>query len=143
MALEQGAEPTASAVIADVVDCTRLIQASSEDNNQVQPYLGYAEAFMHSQTVLPIEAVESAYYLRISASDKPGVLSKITQILSDQAISIEAVIQKEPETQVEDVPVILITDVTVEEKILSAIATIEALAEVNDKITMLRVEHLG
>src|SRR5690606_33202436 len=87
-----GAEPTGSSVVSDLVDVARTLTADPEHR---VPYLGFNPAFVSEQRILPIDEVETAYYLRMSALDKPGVLSKIATILSDSGISIEAMIQKE------------------------------------------------
>jgi homoserine dehydrogenase len=93
--------------------------------------------------ILGIEEVETAYYLRLSALDQPGVLSKITQILSDAGISIEALIQKEPAEGEDRVPVILLTNRTIEKQLLAAKEAIAALDSVGGEVTHIRVESLG
>ena len=134
-----GAEPTASAVIADVIDIAREI---AEDSNPVVPHLGYASDFVSSINIQAMEALQTAYYLRLSVVDKAGVLSDITQILSGQGISIEALIQKEPDSDQETVPVILLTNQAVEGKMAEAIAHIERLDSVTSKVARIRVEAL-
>lgn len=141
-----GAEPTASAVISDIVHVSRLIsdgsKAAGNDNAPTVPHLGFGLEHLCDYTILPIEEVETAYYLRISALDRPGVLSKITQILSDAGISIEALIQKEPKEGQDHVPVILLTNRAVEKQIISAIDKIEQLESVARKVVRIRVESL-
>jgi homoserine dehydrogenase len=88
-----GAEPTASAVIADLVDVTRLHTADPEHR---VPHLAFRADQLSDTPILPISEVESAYYLRLRVQDRPGVLADITRILADQGISIDAMLQKEP-----------------------------------------------
>ncbi|WNO10127.1 homoserine dehydrogenase [Teredinibacter sp. KSP-S5-2] len=135
-----GSEPTASAVISDVVSVSRNVAVA--ESNSV-PALGFSSANLCDYDVLPIEETETAYYMRISALDKPGVLSKVCQILSDAGISIEALIQKEPLEGQDHVPVILLTNRVIEKQINAAIEKIEALGSVQDKVVRIRVESLG
>ncbi|BFM16747.1 homoserine dehydrogenase [Maricurvus nonylphenolicus] len=133
-----GSEPTASAVVADIVDVARQVGAGQ----QVKvPHMAFNT--LQDLPILGIEEVETAYYLRLSALDQPGVLSKITQILSDAGISIEALIQKEPAEGEDHVPVILLTNRTIEKQLLSAKAAIAALDSVSGEVTHIRVESLG
>ena len=134
-----GAEPTASAVIADIVDVARSFEAANE--NKVAP-LGIASSALTNDEILPIEKVSTEFYLRIQVQDKPGVLAKVTQILSDSGISIEAVIQKEPKGGELSVPLILLTNEIVEQCLLDAINAIEALDAVKGSVIKLRVENL-
>lgn len=134
-----GAEPTASAVIADIIDIAREIANGS---TPLVPHLGYASDFVNPIKVQAMEALETGYYLRLSAVDKPGVLSDITQILSQQGISIEALIQKEPDEGQETVPVIILTNRAVEGKMAEAIRQIENLDTVGSKVARIRVETL-
>ena len=130
-----GAEATASAVIADIVDIARVgidnVTAASAVPHQVT-----------ERPVLPIEAVETAYYLRLMAEDKPGVLSDITQLFSAAGISIEAVNQKEPEPGETEAVIVLLTHKVVEKALLAVVETIEALANVHGKVIHIRVENL-
>ena len=135
-----GAEPTASSVIADVVDLARTLTASPEHR---VPHLGFQSDQLNDFEMLPIGEVETAYYLRLSALDAPGVLSKITQILSDAKISVEAVIQKEPEAGEDHVPLIILTDRVVEKSLDSAVAQIQQMDSIAGEITRIRVESLG
>ena len=139
-----GSEPTASAVISDIVHTSRLLNGdtSEVEYNASVPHLGFALDHLCDYNILPIEEIETAYYLRISAIDRPGVLSKITQILSDAGISIEALIQKEAKENQNHVPVILLTNRAVEKQIISAIEKIEQLDSVTDKVVRIRVESL-
>ena len=131
-----GSEPTASAVIADIVDIARSIGA---DNGV--PHLGFSE-FTTNLDVLDIGEIETCYYLRISVQDKIGVMANIAQIVSHHNINIEAIIQKEPQTSEDTVPLILLTHKVIEKDVIAAIAEIEGLAEVNVPVTKIRMERL-
>lgn len=135
-----GAEPTGSAVVADIVDIARSIDASAADR---AAHLGFAPSSVVDIPVLPIEEAVTAYYLRLTAVDKPGVLSKVATILSDAGISIEAVIQKEAEEGDDIVPLILLTNRAVEKQLLTAIDKIESLDSIQGNATHIRVESLG
>ena len=136
-----GAEPTASAVLADIVDVARTLTASPEHR---VPYLGFQQTELRNEEeILPIEEIETAYYLRMSALDKPGVLSQVAQILSDSGISIEALIQKEAGEDEEIVPLILLTNRAVEKQLVEAIIKIESLSSITGPITRIRVEPLN
>lgn len=134
-----GAEPTASAVIADVMDIAREI---ADGSAPVVPHLGYAREYVSDIKIQSMGDLETAYYLRLSVVDKPGVLSDITQILSRQGISIEALIQKEPDENQESVPVIILTNRAVESKMAEAIQQIEQLDTISSKVARIRVEAL-
>ncbi len=134
-----GSEATASAVIADIVRVARLC---GEHPDVSVPQLGFSHEQLNDYSVLPIEETETAYYLRISALDKPGVLSNISQIISEAGISIEALIQKEPKDGQDHVPVILLTNRAIEKNIMSAIESIEKLESVLAKVIRIRVESL-
>jgi len=134
-----GAEPTASAVIADLVDVTRLHTADPEHR---VPHLAFQTDQVRNLKVLPIEDVITSYYLRMRVDDKPGVLADITRILADNNISIEAMIQKEaPEGEMRT-DIIMVTHRTVERNANSAIRAIEALPVVRGEITRIRMESL-
>ena len=135
-----GAEPTASAVVADLVDVTRMHTADPE--NRV-PHLAFQPDALSSAPILPMSEVRTAYYLRIRAFDKPGVLADMTRILADLEISIDAMIQKEPDEGQEQVDIIILTHETVEKFINQAIGKIEALDTIPSKVTKLRLETLG
>ena len=135
-----GAEPTASAVVADLMDVARLIDANS---TQRVPYLAFQPESVEDLAILPIDDIESAYYLRLRASDRPGVLADVTKILGDRNISIDAMIQKEPDEGQALVDIIILTHVTVEKNVNQAIAKIEALSTISGKVTRLRLETLG
>ncbi|MCO6411131.1 MAG: homoserine dehydrogenase [Thiogranum sp.] len=134
-----GAEPTASAVVADLVDVTRTLTADPE--NRV-PHLAFQPDALSDLKILPVEDIETAYYLRMCASDRPGVLADITRILGDRGISIEAVLQKEPPEGEQQVPIIMLTRVVREKQMQEAIEQIEALQSVEGKVTRIRLEHL-
>lgn len=134
-----GGEPTASAVIADIVDIARSFSLGA---TTPVPALGVDLDRLSSIPILPIDAVETGYYLRITAHDKPGVLSKITQILSDASISIEAVIQKEALPGETTVPLILLTSRTQEHTMRHTISQIEASSVVEGALVCIRMETL-
>ena len=134
-----GSEPTASAVIADLVDITRLHTADPEHR---VPHLAFQPDQVQDIAVLPIEDVVTSYYLRMRVEDKPGVLADITRILADSEISIEALNQKEAAEGESHTDIILLTHQTVERKANAAIARIEALPVVQGKVTKLRMESL-
>ena len=135
-----GAEPTASAVVADLVDVTRMHTADPEHR---VPHLAFQPDQLSDVPVLPIDEVRSSYYLRLKAFDKPGVLADVTRILADLEISIDAMIQKEPKEGEELADVILLTHQTVEKNANQAIAKIEGLPSISGKVTKIRMEELG
>jgi homoserine dehydrogenase len=135
-----GAEPTASAVIADLVDVTRMHTA--DPLNRV-PHLAFQPNAMADLKILPMDEVQTSYYLRLRVQDKPGVLADITRILADEQISIDAVIQKEPEEGEDQTDLIMLTHLTREKHVNAAIVKIEALGVVAGKVTKLRLEELG
>jgi homoserine dehydrogenase len=135
-----GAEPTASAVVADLVDVTRALTA---DPQHRVPHLAFQPDAMSNVSILPMERVVTAYYLRITALDKPGVLADITRILADSGISIEAIRQREPAEGEQHVPIILLTQRVREQAVNDALAKIEALESVKGKVTRLRLETLA
>jgi len=135
-----GAEPTASAVVADLVDVTRMHTA---DPQHRVPHLAFQPDQLSDLPILPMSEVRTAYYLRLRAQDKPGVLADVTRILADLDISIDAVIQKEPGEGESEADVILLTHITVEKNIDQAIAQIEALPAITGKVTRIRMEELG
>lgn len=135
-----GAEPTASAVVADLVDVTRMHTADPEHR---VPHLAFQPDALSSEPVLPMSEVRTAYYLRMRALDQPGVLADITRILADLGISIDAMLQKEPSMGETLVDIIMLTHETVEKHIDSAIAQIQALPTIPGSVTKLRLESLG
>ncbi len=135
-----GAEPTASSVIADLVDVTRTMTA--DPANRV-PHLAFQPDQITDLPILPMAEVLTSYYLRLRVQDKPGVLADITRILADQAISIDAMLQKEPAEGESQTDIIILTHVCKEKCADAAIAAIEALGTVEGKVTRLRLESLG
>ncbi|MBK1617799.1 homoserine dehydrogenase [Lamprobacter modestohalophilus] len=134
-----GALPTASAVVADVVD---LVRALTTDPTNRVPHLAFQPGELADTPVLPIDAVETAYYLRITALDRPGVMASIAGILSEEGISIEAIKQKEPAEGETTVPLILLTHRIEEAAMNRAIARIEAFDGVSGKVVRIRMEGL-
>lgn len=135
-----GAEPTASAVVADLMDVARLIDAT---NAQRVPYLAFQPEQVQDLAILPIDDVQSAYYLRLRASDKPGVLADVTKILGDRSISIDAMLQKEPDENETEADIVILTHITVEKNMNAAIAAIEALDAITAKVVRIRMEELA
>ena len=135
-----GAEPTASAVIADLVDVTRMHTADPEHR---VPHLAFQPGAVQDTPILPLAEVVSGYYLRLRVEDKPGVLADVTRILADQQISIDAMIQREPGEGESQTDIIMLTHVTREKNVDAAIARIEALPVVKKKVIRLRMEELG
>jgi homoserine dehydrogenase len=135
-----GAYPTASSVIADLVDVTRMHTA---DPGHRVPHLAFQPDRLSSVPILPITEVETSYYLRMRVHDQPGVLADITRVLADSGISIDAMVQKEPSAGEEQVDIIMLTHLTIEKSINAAIARIEKLPVVAGKVTRIRMEQLG
>ena len=135
-----GAEPTASAVVADLVDVVRTL--TTDPNNRV-PHLAFQPDALSDLRILPIEEIETSYYLRLHALDKPGVLADVTRILADQKISIEAILQKEPHAGEDTVPVIILTQRVREKNMNEAIARIEKLGSIKGQVARIRLEHLN
>jgi homoserine dehydrogenase len=135
-----GAEPTASAVIADLVDVTRMHTADPEHR---VPHLAFQPDQLTDLPFLPIGDVETSYYLRMRVLDRPGVLADITRILADREISIDAMIQKEPTEGEDQTDIILLTHKSIEHRVVDAIAKIESLPTVRGKVVRIRLEDLG
>jgi homoserine dehydrogenase len=134
-----GAQPTASAVVADLVDVTRLITADPEHR---VPHLAFQPDRLSSDPVLPIGEVETSYYLRMRVLDRPGVLADITRILADSAISIEAMVQKEPGEGESRVDIVMLTHLALEKNVEQAMGKIERLSSVEGRVTRIRLESL-
>jgi homoserine dehydrogenase len=134
-----GAQPTASAVVADLVDVTRLITADPE---QRVPHLAFQPDQLSDERVLSIHEIETSYYLRMRVQDKPGVLADVTRILADSSISIEAMVQKEPGEGERQVDIVLLTNRALEADVNRAIGAIERLATVLGPVTRIRMEQL-
>ena len=134
-----GAEPTASAVVADVIDVVRAL--TSDPENRV-PHLAFQADSLADIPVVTADRFKTSYYLRLTAEDKPGVLADVTRILADHHISIEAIIQKEPIGNETAIPIILLTQITLEKEMNAAIIEIEALQTVTGKVNRIRLETL-
>ena len=115
---------------------------TSDPENRV-PHLAFQPDALSDHPILPIEACESAYYLRIQAKDHPGVLAQVASILSARGINIESIMQKEAEEHDGLVPMILVTHRVREAQINDAIAALEALEGVAGKVVRIRVESLN
>jgi len=135
-----GAEPTASAVIADLVDVTRMHTADPEHR---VPHLAFQPDQLSDVPFLPMGEVATSYYLRMRVLDRPGVLADITRILADREISIDAMIQKEPPEGEDRTDIIMLTHITIEKNAVAAIAAIEALPTVSGKVVRIRLEELA
>jgi len=134
-----GSQPTASAVVADLVDVTRLITADPEHR---VPHLAFQPDQLSNVPILPIGEVETSYYLRMRVLDKPGVLARITRILADSRISIDAMVQKEPGEGEQRVDIVMLTHRALEKNVNAAMARIERLPTVVGKVTRIRLEEL-
>jgi homoserine dehydrogenase len=135
-----GSEPTASAVVADLVDITRLHTA---DPDHRVPYLAFQPGAMHDTPILPIAEVVTAFYLRLVVADKAGVLARITGILADHTISIDAVLQRESAEGEHQTDLIILTHDTVEGRMNDALAQMQALPTVLAPIVRIRKEELN
>jgi homoserine dehydrogenase len=133
-----GDEATASAVIADIIDAARAVASSSD---QRVPYLGFKPEAMEDLPVLPMEDIQSAYYLRITAMDHPGVLAKIASIVSEHGINIESIMQKESEFKDGRIPVIILTHTVQERQMNRAIEELEALSDIDGRVVRIRAEN--
>ena len=134
-----GSQPTASAVVADLIDVTRLITADPEHR---VPHLAFQPDQLSDEPILPIGEVETSYYLRMRVRDKPGVLADITRILADSGISIDAMVQKEPGAGERRVDIVMLTHLPLETNVDAALRRIESLATVVGKVTRIRLEEL-
>jgi len=135
-----GSEPTASAVIADLVDITRLATADPEHR---VPHLAFQPDAMTDTPILPMSEVTTSYYLRMQVADRPGVLADVTRILADSSISIDAMLQKEPAEGETRTDIIMLTHQTQEKNVIAAIQKIEALSTVVGEVTKIRLEQLS
>ena len=134
-----GSQPTASAVVADLVDVTRLITADPEHR---VPHLAFQPDQLSKDPILPIGEVETSYYLRMRVKDRPGVLADVTRILADSKISIDAMVQKEPGEGESRVDIVMLTHRAIEKNVNAAMAKIEKLPTVVGKVTRIRLEEL-
>jgi homoserine dehydrogenase len=135
-----GSEPTASAVIADLVDITRLHTA---DPDHRVPHLAFQPGELQSTPILPIDAVVTAFYLRLQVADQTGVLARITGILAESGISIDAVLQRESAEGEKHTDLIILTHDTVEGRMKAALAQMQALPTVLAPIVRIRKEELN
>ncbi|HET7060612.1 MAG TPA: homoserine dehydrogenase [Nitrosospira sp.] len=135
-----GAEPTASSVVADLVDVTRMHTA---DPKHRVPHLAFQPDLLSDVPVLPMDDVETSYYLRLRVLDKAGALADITRVLADLQISIDAMVQKEPGEGEDQVDIIMLTHEAIEKNVNAAIAKIKKLPFLTGKVTRIRLEHLG
>jgi homoserine dehydrogenase len=126
-------------VVADLVDLARDLGAGQACR---VPPLGFSSAELRQLPIVPMEQVVSPWYLRMEVEDKPGVLSKVASIFSDQGISIEALTQKAPAEGQTRVQLIVITNDAVQGSVDTAVAAIEALDTIAGKVTRIRVEAL-
>ncbi|MEA1889636.1 MAG: homoserine dehydrogenase [Pseudomonadota bacterium] len=134
-----GADPTASAVVADLVDVVRALTTDPE--NRV-PHLAFQADALADTAILPIEEVCSAWFLRLQALDQPNVLANVTKLLGENGISIEAIVQKVPHQHGASVPIVILTHSVVEKAMNQALAAISDLPEIEPNITRIRVEYL-
>jgi homoserine dehydrogenase len=134
-----GAEPTGSAVVADLVDVARMLTADPEHR---VPHLAFQPDRLSKIPILPMGEVETAYYLRMRVQDKPGVLADITRILADSKISIDAMVQKEPGEGESRVDIVMLTHLALEKNVNQAMGKIEQLSTVEGKVTRIRLESL-
>ena len=137
-----GAEPTGSAVVADIIDLARILVSDNASQAAV-PHLGFQSDQLQENKLLSVEDFECPFYLRLEASDETGVMAQLTQIFAENGISIEAVVQKEPLQGKTTVQIILLTAVCVEKTIDLAIEKISELNAIVSEVTKIRVEHLN
>jgi homoserine dehydrogenase len=134
-----GSLPTASAVVADLVDVTRLVTA---DPHHRVPHLAFQPDQLSATPILGIGEVETSYYLRMRVQDRPGVLADITRILADSRISIDAMVQKEPGEGEKRVDIVMLTHRALEKNVDRAMRKIEKLSTVVGSVTRIRLEEL-
>ncbi|MGB0955754.1 MAG: ACT domain-containing protein, partial [Panacagrimonas sp.] len=132
-----GGDPTASAVVADLIDAARSLGSAN-----AAPALGFLPDRLQAQPIVPIQGTISSYYLRLRAADEPGVLKAITSALAEFDISIEAILQKEPREH-EDATIALITSEVSEARFEKALARVSALSLVREQPSHIRVEHFN
>ncbi len=134
-----GSDPTASSVVADIIDISRVL--GNKEDTWI-PALGCPLDMLAIQDIVPVDQIETCFYLRFLMRDKPGALSEVTKILGDAGISIEAIVQKEPPIGIDFVNVIVVTDVVVERDLNRALGKIEKLATVQGQAVIIRLERL-
>jgi homoserine dehydrogenase len=135
-----GSEPTASAVIADLVDITRLLSADPEHR---VPYLAFQPDAVQDTPVLPISEITTSYYLRMRVADQAGVLADITKILASHGVSIDALLQKEADEGESQTDLVALTHETKEKNMLAAIKEIQNLKTVDGEVVKIRLENLS
>ena len=135
-----GAEPSASSIVADLIDITRMHTA---DPKYRVPHLAFQPNLLSNAPILSIEEIETSYYLRLRVIDQPGALAGITGILADLGISIDAMVQKESNEGEDQVDIIILTHLTIEKKINVALAKIESLPVILGKVKRIRLEELS
>lgn len=135
-----GAEPTASSVISDIVEIARQ---KDVDASARSAYLGIPVEKMSDEQVVDIEDCETSFFLRFTAEDKPGVLSQVTQLLSDADLSVEAIQQKEPVSGSDEATIVMVTHQALESKLRAAVAKLEALDAITSDVVSIRVEDLS
>jgi homoserine dehydrogenase len=135
-----GADPTASAVVADLVD---IVRAFTTDPGNRVPHLAFQSDALSYEEILPMEEISTAYYLRMQALDRPGVLADVTRILGESGISIEAILQREPVEGASFVPIIILTQSVREKYMNQAIEKLEALPNINGRVMRIRMDPLA
>lgn len=135
-----GSLPTASAVVADLIEIARSSQAPLASR---VPVLAFQKAGIQNLDVLPMDKVVTAFYLRLAVDDRPGVMAEVTRVLADNQISIEAMIQRQATDETRTAEIVLLTHRCVEGDVNKAIETIEALDSVHGPLTRIRVEDLS
>jgi len=135
-----GAEPTASAVVADVID---IVRQCKHGHGAMIPTLGFTKENIKKKKLLAIEEVESEFYLRLSMKNKTGLLANITNIFADNGVSIDAMVHKEIQDNNLDPDIFLVTSKVKEQTINEIISKIESLPENKDKIIKIRIEELN
>jgi len=135
-----GAEPTASSVIADLVDITRLATADPEHR---VPHLAFQPHSIGNEVILPMAEITTSYYLRLRVADEAGVLADVTRIMADFTISIDAMLQKEPAAGENQTDIIMLTHQTQEKNVIAAIEKIQKLKSVFGQVTKIRLEELS
>jgi homoserine dehydrogenase len=135
-----GAEPTASAVVADITDLARAI---ASDTKYAIPHLSFQADAIQEQIILAIDEIETAYYIRLNADDEAGVMAEISGILAENQISIDAIVQNPPVDDSGNIPIVILTHRVKEKKMNDALEQIKALEHVEDDLLRIRVESLG
>jgi homoserine dehydrogenase len=137
-----GAEPTASAVVADIVDLARRIQ-SGASNQEMVPHLGFTTAGLQERKTVVADDFICSFYIRLSVNDEAGVMAEVTKVFAEHNISIEAVIQKEPAGDQKIVQIILLTHECQERLLDQSLENIQTLTSVQAPAVKIRVEHLN